>query len=89
MFLAQLATSRAYGEMPGYHLVLVEKDVEMLIEAAGVTTTMSNIMTITTNLPAHTRDMVTMREKAVATSFKEYLACKFLLLANGERYKPL
>ena len=33
--------------------------------------------------------MVPVREKAVETSCKEYIAYKFLLLSNGERYKSL
>ena len=61
----------------------------LLMEAAGVTVTMEDAMTSATNLLVHVEDMETMREKVVATSCEVYLACKFLLLTNGERCKPM
>jgi hypothetical protein len=89
VFLAQLATSRAHGGMPGYHPVLVEQHMELLMEAAGVTSSTAGTLTTTAELLDHAKAMTAMREKAVETSCEEYLACKFLLLSNGERYKPL
>ena len=56
---------------------------------AGVTSSTAYTMTTTVALLAHAKAMSVMRAKAVDTSCKEYLACKFLLLSNGERYKPL
>ena len=75
--------------MPGYHPVLVEQYMALLMEAVGVMATTADILTITTDLLGDMKGMITMREKAAETSCKEYLACKFLLLSNGERYKPL
>ena len=61
----------------------------LVMEASRVTaSTLGTVMT-TTDLLAHTKDMSTMREKVIETSRKEYIACKFLLLANGGRYKSL
>ena len=37
VFLAQLATLRAHGGMSGYHPVLVEQHMEVLMAEAGVT----------------------------------------------------
>ena len=89
VFLTQLATPRAHYGMLGYHTVLVEQHMTLLMAAAGVTATTTDTMTTTTDLLSHTKAMSTMREKAVETSCKEYLAYKFLLLSIGERYKPL
>ena len=61
----------------------------LLVEAARVTATTVDILKTTTDLLANVKDMATMREKGVKTVCKEYLTCKFLLLANGEKYKPL
>ena len=89
VFLAQLATSRAHEGMPGYHPVLVEHHLTLLMAAVGVTTDMTATMTSTTNMLAHAKDMATMMGKVVKTSCEEYLACKFLLVSNEERYTPL
>ena len=63
--------------------------MEVLMAAAGVTLGAADTMTTTTELLAHAKAMAVMRAKVVEISCKEYLACKFLLLSNGERYKPL
>ena len=62
VFLAQLATSRAHEGMPGYHPVLVEHHLTLLMAAVGVTTDMTATMTSTTNMLAHVESMATMRE---------------------------
>ena len=89
VFLAQLATSKAHRGVPGYHPVLVEQHMDVLMAEAGVTLATAGTMTTTTKLLAHTETIAVMRAKAAETSCEEYLACKFLLLSNGERYKPL
>ena len=61
----------------------------LLMAADGVMADTAAIMTRTTNLLTHAKVMAITREKAVETSCEEYLACKFLLLSNGERYTPL
>ena len=88
-FMSQLKRLRAYGEMPGYHPMLVEQQMTLLMKAAGVTTTTVDTLTTTIDLLDHPKVMATMREKVVKRSCKEYLLCKFLLLANRERHKPL
>ena len=75
--------------MPGYHPVLVEQHMNVLMAKAGVTSTAADTMTTRTDLLADAEAMAVMRTKPVETSYKEYLAYKFLLLSNGERYKPL
>ena len=57
--------------------------------AAGVTSSTADTMTTTAELLDHAKAIAVMRAKAVESSCEEYLACKFLLLSNGERYKPL
>jgi hypothetical protein len=66
--------------MPGYHPVLVEQHMEVLIAEAGVTSATADTMTTMAELLAHAKAMAVMRAKAVGTSCEEYLACKFLLL---------
>ena len=56
---------------------------------AGVTLATADTMATTAELLAHAKAMSVMRAKDMETSCKEYLACKFLLLLNGERYKLL
>ena len=41
--------------------------------------------TTVNNLMSHTKVMTMMRDKAIATSCREYIAYKFLLLANGQQ----
>ena len=73
----------------GYPPVLVEQHMTLLMEAAGMAADTADTMTTTTDLLAHAKAVATMREKAVKTSCEEYIACKFFLLANGERLEPL
>ena len=75
VFLVQLATSRTHRGLLGYHPVLAEQHLTLLMVAVGVT--------------ADAKVMVTMREKAVKTSCEAYLACNFILLSNCKRYNPL
>ena len=89
VFLAQLATSRAHGGMPGYHPVLVKQHMDVLMTEVGVTAATEGTLTTKEELLAHAEKMAIMRAKAVETSCKEYLACKFLLLSNGEQVTPL
>jgi hypothetical protein len=77
------------GGMPGYHAVMVEQHMMLLMEAAGLIATTTNTMTTTTDLLVHTKDMATMREMVVKTSCKEYIMCNVLLLENWEMYMPL
>ena len=66
----------------------MEQHMELLMNAAWVTSSTADTMTTTAEL-LDAKVMTVMRANAVDTSCKEYLACKFLLLSNGERYKPL
>ena len=75
--------------MPEYYTILVEQHTKVLMAETGVTSSTADTMTMMVDLLAHTKAMAVMRATAVDTSCKEYLACKFLLLSNGERYKPL
>ena len=61
----------------------------VLIAEAGVTSNTADTRTTMTELPAHAKAMTVTRANVVDTSCEEYLACKFLLLSNEERYKPL
>ena len=65
-----------------YHMVLVEQHMAVLIEVVGVKTTTKETMTPVNGFLAHSKDIAAMREKVVATSYEEYVACKFLLLEN-------
>ena len=75
--------------MSGYHPVLVEQHMDVLMTKAGVTAATTGTLTTTTELLSHAEMIAVMKMKAVETSCVEYLACKFLLLPNGERFKPL
>ena len=82
VFLAQLATSRAHGGMPGYHPVLVEQHMDVLITKAGVTAATADTLATKEELLAQAEKITVMKMKAMETSCEEYPACKFLLLSN-------
>ena len=75
--------------MPGYHPVLVEQHMDVQMAEAGVTAATVGTMTTKEELLAHTEKIAVMKMKAMETNCKEYLTCKFILLLNGERFKPL
>ena len=80
VFLARLAMVRAHGGVPGYHTMLLEQQVQVLMATSGAVATTADTMTAMTSLLAHVKVVSTMREKAAETSCEEYLAYKFLLL---------